>query len=77
MVGQLLEDYHNHMYVLVMQFIYILGVPVFGGYKNLGKGSVLKQTVDLPPHYRLKFKFTVLKIDSWDNEFATLKVDGT
>ena len=31
----------------------------------------------IKPHYRLKLKLLFAKIDSWDNEVATVKVDGT
>lgn len=43
---------------------------MLGGYGNMGKGTIVKHTVPLPPHYKIKVKLVVLKIDSWDNEFA-------
>lgn len=36
----------------------------------------MSRSFNLPPHYRLKLKLLMAKIDSWDNEMASLRVDG-
>lgn len=50
---------------------------MFGGSGVFGKGAAVNRKFDLPPHYRIKVKMSFLKSDSWDNERATLTVDGT
>ena len=49
---------------------------VFGGYNILGSGSSLVKSVVLPPHYKMKIKLKFFKIDSWDDEFFRIYVDG-
>jgi hypothetical protein len=52
------------------------GVVMYGGFNLFGAGALIRNQVQLKPHYKLKFKFLLFKIDSWDNEKAWLTVDN-
>lgn len=52
------------------------GITMFGGFGLFGKDALIKNRIKLTPHYRLKVKLLMAKIDSWDNERGILKVDG-
>lgn len=53
------------------------GVVLFGGYENVGQGSVLSRVfTNLAPHYRVMLKFAFWKIDFWDNDAFFVNVDG-
>jgi hypothetical protein len=49
------------------------GIPVLGGFGNFGANAKVTKTFDnLAAHFKLKVKMVFLKIDSWDNEHASL-----
>lgn len=52
------------------------GVALYGGFDVFGKGAEMKITVDLKPHFRIRVKTIFMKIDSWDNEVASLRIDN-
>jgi hypothetical protein len=52
------------------------GVSMYGGFNNFGVGAAIERSFNLPPHYRIKIKLTFVKIDSWDNEWAYVELDG-
>jgi hypothetical protein len=48
-----------------------------GGYYSAGAGATLTKTFsDFPAHYKAKVIVTVFFIDSWDNEYFTVKANG-
>lgn len=49
---------------------------MLGGFGLFGARALIKNRIQLPPHYRLKIKLLFAKIDSWDNERGFLHVDG-
>lgn len=50
---------------------------MFGGYKNFGHGTSLSKTFsNLPSHFKVLLSFTVIKIDTWDNETFSLEADS-
>lgn len=51
-------------------------VKLFGGFRVLGNGSSAVLYLDLPPHFMVRVKFTLYKIDSWDNELFLGYADG-
>ena len=53
-----------------------LGIPLHGGFNVYGAGAQMRITLDLKPHYSIKVKFVFMKIDSWDNEVAFLRIDN-
>jgi len=52
------------------------GVVVFGGADRFGKAAAVSRKYIMPGHYRVKVKVTFLKIDSWDNEWGVIEIDG-
>lgn len=53
------------------------GVKVFGGFDVFGPGaSITKVIGNLPLHNAMRLRLQFWKIDSWDNEFAKVVVDG-
>jgi hypothetical protein len=51
-------------------------VRIFGGYRVFGNKSSAVLYLELPPHYSVRVKFTMYKIDSWDNEQFLVYGDG-
>lgn len=51
-------------------------VRIFGGYRVFGNKSSAVLYLELPPHWMVRVKFTLYKIDSWDNEHFLVYVDG-
>ena len=50
---------------------------IIGGYEMLGAGAWLEKTFGLPtPHSSAHISLNFIKIDSWDDEHATMYVDG-
>jgi hypothetical protein len=39
-----------------------------GGFNAFGRRATVAKTIRLPPHYKLKIKVQLWRIDSWDNE---------
>ena len=53
---------------------------MLGGYNVFGSGAYVEKTFDLsgaPPHSVVRVELDFHKIDSWDNEWARLYLDGT
>ena len=51
---------------------------IFGGYNQLGQNMVIGKTLfALPSHTKVKVKFQVWKIDSWDGERLSMYIDGS
>lgn len=51
-------------------------VKLFGGYKKFGAKAKAQKSFQLPLHKRIRIKFNLFKIDSWDGEAFQLWVDG-
>ncbi|CAD8105868.1 unnamed protein product [Paramecium primaurelia] len=52
------------------------GVQLFGGFGKLGrKANLWKRFTNLPPHFQVKVKVQMWKIDSWDNELFLMEID--
>jgi len=52
-------------------------VSIIGGSGAFGKGSYISKTYEgVPNHYELKISFTLYLIDSWDNEFFKVLING-
>lgn len=51
-------------------------VALLGGFMKTGKGTILKNNVELPPHYRIKTKMMLAKIGCWNNWTTWLYLDG-
>jgi len=49
---------------------------MIGGYNIFGLKASAEKTFEIPPHHRLRLQMTIFKIDSWDNEWMYVKVDG-
>lgn len=49
---------------------------ILGGYNKCGACGFQKQISNIIPHYKLRVMARLFKLDSWDNEFAMLKIDG-
>lgn len=49
---------------------------MIGGFGVFGKNSALVKHFRLPPHYEMKLKLNLFKIDSWDKERFFISVDG-
>ena len=64
------------MEVIENILIFNLGIPLHGGFNVYGKGAEMKITLDLKPHYSIKVKFAFMKLDSWNNEEAFLRIDN-
>lgn len=47
-----------------------------GGYDIMGVGASASKEFQLPGHKRLRLAGTIYKIDSWDNEWMFVRVDG-
>lgn len=47
-----------------------------GGFDILGATASASKEFEIPPHKRLRLMMTIYKIDSWDNEWMFVKVDG-
>lgn len=47
-----------------------------GGFDIFGAKAAAEKTFNLPPHLRLKISMTLYQIDSWDNEFMYIRLDG-
>ncbi len=53
------------------------GVALFGGFDVFGAGATMTKSIgNLPSHNALRLRVQFWKIDSWDNEFAKIIVDG-
>lgn len=52
------------------------GVDIFGGFGLFGKGAKITKTFSLPVHNSILIRLQFWKIDSWDNEYARVYVDG-
>lgn len=52
------------------------GITMLGGSNKFGKLAKVYRTYKMPGHFRIKIKFTFIKMDTWDNEIAYLEVDG-
>ena len=53
---------------------------MLGGYNFFGSGAYVEKTFDLsgvPPHSIVRVELDFYKVDSWDNEWARLYLDGT
>ena len=56
---------------------YCGGETLFGGFGLWGaKTSVTKQYTNLPPHESISLSFNFFKIDSWDNHYFLVYVNG-
>lgn len=52
-------------------------LSLVGGYSSTGGGATLSKTfTNFPEHYKAKVVVTVFFIDSWDNEYFTIKANG-
>lgn len=50
---------------------------MLGGYNKFGRGAAVERFVNkLPVHSNIKVKLQLWKIDSWDDEFLFVTVDG-
>lgn len=50
---------------------------MLGGYNKFGRGAAVERFVNkLPVHSNIKVKLQLWKIDSWDDEFIYVTVDG-
>lgn len=49
---------------------------IFGGHDRFGKAAKVERKFVMPGHYRIKVKFTFVKINSWDNELGFCEIDG-
>jgi hypothetical protein len=53
------------------------GVALFGGFNVFGTGAAITKVIgNIPIHNALRLRLQFWKIDSWDNEFARIYVDG-
>jgi hypothetical protein len=51
-------------------------IKMFGGFNFFGTGVSAVRMLTLPPHYLVRVKFTLYKIDSWDDELFIVYIDG-
>jgi len=70
-----MEQEENQPYVEVIH-IFIVAVPLLGGYEKFAGRVVISNILKMKPHYKLKLKVLFAKIDSWDNEALQIKVDS-
>ena len=54
------------------------GTQILGGYDKLGKDNPVSRTFDLYwiPHIEIRLNFTLVAIDSWDDELFRVELDG-
>ncbi|CAD8195626.1 unnamed protein product [Paramecium octaurelia] len=56
---------------------YCGAVALFGGYQKTGVNTVISGSfLNIPEHAKIKIQFLWAKIDSWDYEWAFMKLDG-
>ncbi|ORM42256.1 uncharacterized protein BXIN_1493 [Babesia sp. Xinjiang] len=51
------------------------GIPMLGGFKNFGRGSVQKTFIELPVHRELRLKATFHFLDQWSGESGYMKIN--
>ena len=49
---------------------------ILGGYKQFGQGAAPYKTVNAPIHTQAKLWLQYIRLDSWDNEYGVVKIDG-
>jgi len=47
-----------------------------GGFNIFGVGATAEKKFTIPSHKKLRLQMTIFKIDSWDDEWMMIKVDG-
>jgi len=52
------------------------GVSMLGGYNKFGKNSVAQKVYTLPPHHYVFLQIDIYEIDTLDNEYLYIYVDG-
>ncbi|CAK58868.1 unnamed protein product (macronuclear) [Paramecium tetraurelia] len=52
------------------------GTQLFGGFDTFGKQTKVMKFLQLPPHYEVQIKMRFWKIDTWDNEYFYIFIDG-
>ncbi|CAD8114331.1 unnamed protein product [Paramecium sonneborni] len=52
------------------------GTQIFGGFNTFGMGTKVMKLIQLPPHFYVQIKMKFWKIDTWDNEYFNINIDG-
>jgi hypothetical protein len=54
-----------------------VSASIVGGFNAFGiKATLSKNYAGLPAHTRVRISFTLYSVDSWDNEFFQVFIDG-
>ncbi|KAM3137913.1 hypothetical protein pb186bvf_009994 [Paramecium bursaria] len=52
------------------------GKNLVGGFDILGKGASAEKKFNIPAHKKIKLSITLYKLDSWDDEWMYIRIDG-
>ena len=52
------------------------GKNLVGGFNIFGKGASAEKRFTIPAHKRIRLLVTLYKVDSWDNHWMYIRIDG-
>ena len=52
------------------------GKNLVGGFDILGKSASAEKRFNIPAHKKIKLSITLYKLDSWDDEWMYIRIDG-